>query len=139
MLVYNTEVIQTSHLAFGHMERYKDMLFLPIWMTPSSRTEENALVILKHQCIHGLVPYDKYVREVLALLHGKTGYVRSVSRMTVMGSIRMVISPAMDHSGSAVYVPQLIVEKCVVPVIRNVEQLRHICCKSSAVQFHFWS
>jgi hypothetical protein len=75
----------------GHMERYKDMLFLPIWMTPSSRTEENALVTLKHQCIHGLVSYDKYVREVLALLHGKTGYVRSVSRMTVMGSIRMGI------------------------------------------------
>jgi hypothetical protein len=38
----------------GHMERYKGMLFLPIWMTPSSKTEENALVALKHQCIHGL-------------------------------------------------------------------------------------
>ena len=75
----------------GHIERYRNMLFLPSWMTSPSNDGANALFVLKQKCISGRAPYHVYVKAVLSILQGKTGYVRSVSKMSIQGSMRMVI------------------------------------------------
>ena len=80
----------------GHLEAYGDMLFLPSWMTPSSKQDENRLFVLKKQCLTGRAPYEAYMKGILATLRGKGGYARSVSRMSVQGSLRMVISCFLD-------------------------------------------
>jgi hypothetical protein len=103
----------------GHLTSYRGMIFLPDWMTPSSKTEVNPLIVLRQHCITGRAPYSTYVSSVMSLLRGKTGYVRSTSRMTVEGSIRMVISPSNECTGSHVHVPSLIATNCMVPVLNG--------------------
>jgi hypothetical protein len=103
----------------GHLEAHGDMLFLPSWMTASSNQDENRLFVLKKQCLTGRAPYEAYIKAVLATLRGKGGYARSVSRMSVQGSLRMVTTAAKTCSESAVYIPRYIAEKCVVPVIEG--------------------
>ena len=101
----------------GHLEIHKDMLFLPSWMTPPGKNEENQLFLLKNQCLTGRMPCGVYINAVLATLRSKTGYTTSVSRMSVQGSLRMVITPANTCSESAVCVPRYIADKYVVPAI----------------------
>jgi len=98
---------------------HEGMLFLPSWMTPSSRGRENELFLLKNKCIAGRAAYDVYVKAVLSTLRGKSGYTRSVSTMSIQGSLRMVISPGHTCSDNSIYVPRYIAERCVVPVIEG--------------------
>jgi hypothetical protein len=107
----------------GHMEHYGSMLFLPSWMTPPSKDIDSALFVLKNKCINGRISYDVYVKAVLSMLRGKSGYVRSVSKMSVQGSMRMVISPARTCSDRCVYIPRYMADKCIVPLIEG----EHYC------------
>jgi hypothetical protein len=102
----------------GHMESHGNNLYLPSWMTPSTDNNMHPLQSLKVQCKQGRCTYSKYKAAVLSHLRGKHGYVRSaMCRMTVQGSIKMVISPAATTKESVVYIPRYIAENCRVPVL----------------------
>ena len=74
---------------------------------------------LKVQYTNKRTPYVVYIKELLALLKGKTGYARSVSTMSVHGSLIMVISPSATCAESCIYVPQYVADQCVVPMITS--------------------
>ena len=69
--------------------------------------------------VKGRAPYHAYVKAVLSMLQGKSGYVRSVSKMSIQGSMCMVISPAMTCSNNSVYIPRYIADNCIVPLIEG--------------------
>jgi len=101
----------------GHMELHANNLYLPSWMTPSADNNIHPLHSLKIQCKEGRCTYTRYKATVLSYLRGKHGYVRSMCRMTVQGSIKMVISPAPTSSESVVYIPRYVAKNCKVPVL----------------------
>ena len=47
------------------------------------------------------------------------GILRATSKMTVQGSVRMVISPSVSCINNSVHIPKYIADKCVVPVING--------------------
>jgi hypothetical protein len=99
----------------GHIEVYEDMVFLPLWMTPSSSSVENPLHTLKLACVRKSSIYPEYIAAVLSLLRGKTGCLRSINSMVVQGSLKMVISPDIDNSDATVKIPRYIAQKCLIP------------------------
>jgi hypothetical protein len=85
------------------------------------------LAVAKTKCLRGTMSYNGYRAQVVSMMQGKLGYVRSLTSITVEGSMKIVISPLTNTSMSIVSIPRHIAHAIKVPsVVDGVIQSGHI-------------
>ncbi len=92
---------------------------MPTTLTRSTTDRKHVLMESKTRHILGHILIEDYRNEVISSMRGKTGSLRSITSITVEGSLKMVISPYPHTSESVISIPQHIAMATTVPNVVN--------------------